>query len=135
MIHRGAQVILMRLPTWEVWHLGHAPRQVRRNFDKLKFEEAHRHTCLCCGGKKKPGTTVTLDAGQAYEQAGVMYVTLCFVWALAWVWIHTGTLSVTVFRDHGGSTKLGGGKFTRTLSPLGRLLSDFRSSKLRDISM
>lgn len=52
--------------------------------------------------------TTTCDAGQAYEQTCTRQAVWCMFWVAAWVWVHTGEMTVTVFRERRGASRLGG---------------------------
>ena len=106
--HRAAQVVLMTLPSWAIWSLSDAPRQLRRNSDRLLYRKENKRVCICCGGPKKPGTTTTMDAGQAYEQTELSDAVKDLIFAAAWAWATTDENHVSVFREFPASSKMGG---------------------------
>lgn len=63
---------------------------------------------MCCGAKKRPVETATLDSAQAYEQTLIWVAVADLMWAAAYVFLVTGARTVTVFRDYKGGSKLGG---------------------------
>ena len=58
--------------------------------------------------KKKPGTTTTLDAGQAYEQTDLGDAICDLVFAAAWAWTVSGEFTVTVCKEVGFLSHMGG---------------------------
>ena len=83
-IHRGCQVNLEKLPSWELWSLATAPAELRRRYDLLTYSSDFRQRCVICGGRESVVLSLVKDAGQAYEQTLPHFA----VWSLYLSLIH-----------------------------------------------
>ena len=107
-IHRGCQVNLEKLPSWELWSLATAPAELRRRYDLLTYSSSFRHRCVICGGRKSAVTVLVKDAGQAYEQTLPYFA----VWSMCWVFIYVvlvvGTDATSTCREGPERSHVGG---------------------------
>lgn len=99
--------MLAALPTWEIWSLSRAPTILRERNRKLLHLTQYERVCIVTGGPKALGTSVTLDAGQAYEQTSILEAALCLPCTGACVIINLRFITVSVVQEKRGACKLG----------------------------
>lgn len=85
-----------------------APAHLRKGFAWPRYDERFRHTCIVCGGKKKPVSSSVRDLPQAYEQVEPPLATRDFGWMIELASERTGHKNVTINRDNPGNSFLGG---------------------------
>lgn len=108
LFHRCGQTVLQRMPTWEVWDMGAAPKMLHEGYEELTYDPLYRHCCLKCQGFKKVVSNAVMDAGQAYEQIEPATAREDFRWDCEFVKATTGKETVTYVRENPASSYLGG---------------------------
>ena len=96
------------LPSWEIWSLTDAPETLTKKSNKLIYKEKFRRRCICCGGKKRPGSKTTLDAEQAYEQTLLRNAICDLLFVATWAWVVTNERNILIFPEHLALCRMGG---------------------------
>ena len=60
--------MLQVLPTWELWSMDRAPREIRQAYDDLVYLPQYEKECIICSEDKEVVSSLVRDTPQAYEQ-------------------------------------------------------------------
>lgn len=97
-MHRGLQISLATIPTWEVRSLEDAPETVKTQYGNLRAPELCKTNHFLCGCQKPPRGGLTSDGPQFYEKTPAIQARTSMDWCLNEVQRGTWLSTVTIIK-------------------------------------